>query len=116
MGSSNSERAQSSAAGSTDGGSATASQSAIVLPSVLDPGGPEAAGIEDAALVCLDPGLVVLLEDRAPRGELIHRLVEVIDEPARERRRGLESETGAGAPASPIAGTTVSSPDGFTTR
>src|SRR4051812_7172861 len=31
-----------------------------VAVGVLDPGGPEAAGIEDAALIGLDPGLVVL--------------------------------------------------------
>src|SRR5215218_7206421 len=56
---------------------------------VLDPDGPEAAGIEDAALVGLEPGLVVLLEDNAPRRELVHRLVEVIDEPTGERRGRL---------------------------
>src|SRR5215218_6509939 len=56
---------------------------------VLDPGGPEAAGIEDAAPVGLEPGLVVLLEDNAPRRELVHRLLEVFDELAGERRRRL---------------------------
>jgi hypothetical protein len=44
---------------------------------------------KNALLVGLEPGLVVLLEDHAPRRELGHCLVEVIDEPARERRRRL---------------------------
>ena len=60
-----------------------------VAVGVVDPGGPEAAGIEDAALVGLEPGLVLLLEDHAPRRELVHRLLEVFDEPAGERRRRL---------------------------
>jgi hypothetical protein len=41
-----------------------------VAVGVLDPGGPEAAAIEDTALVGLESGLVVMLEDRAPRREL----------------------------------------------
>lgn len=60
---------------------------------VLDPGGPEAAGIEDAALVGLEAGLVVPLKDHAPRPELVHRLVEVslLGCPCQDpRRRGWQ--------------------------
>src|SRR3954469_24545742 len=60
-----------------------------VAVGVLDPGGPEAAGIEDTTLIGLDRGLVVLLEGHAPRYELVHRLVEIIDEPTGQCRRRL---------------------------
>jgi hypothetical protein len=40
------------------------------------------AGIAHAALIGPESGLVVLLEGHTPRRELVHRLVEVIDEPA----------------------------------
>jgi hypothetical protein len=64
------------------------SVSAIVLPS----GSLTQAALKRPAsktLVGLDPRLVVLLEEHPPPSELTHRLVEVIDEPARERRRRL---------------------------
>src|SRR3954469_15545905 len=58
-----------------------------VAVGILDPGGAEAAGVEDAAVVGLDPGLVVALEAHPARRELVHGPVEVFDDPARLCRR-----------------------------
>src|SRR4051794_26467989 len=56
-----------------------------VAVGIPDPGGPEPTSVEDPAPVGLQPRLVVLLEDDPARGEIVHRLIKIVDGPAGDR-------------------------------